>query len=70
MNGIMGMFKNPKLIAVAVAVTGAIGLWMFITPMYLYIIQTPELSAIPSWGWALMGLGILLLVAHYGKRML
>jgi len=68
MNGILGLFRNPKL--ALLAIFGAIGLWMLITPMYIYIINVPALMIIPFWVWLLVGLLILIIVAKYGKMML
>ena len=65
MNGILGLFKNPKL--ALLAIIGAIGLWMLITPMYVFIL---EMAILPIWAWMLIGLGILIIVAKYGKMML
>ena len=65
MNGILGLFRNPKL--ALLAIFGAIGLWMLITPMYVYVI---ELAVLPVWVWMLIGLVILMIVAKYGKMML
>ena len=65
MNGILGLFKNPKL--ALLAIFGAIGLWMLITPMYVFIL---EMAILPIWAWMLIGLGILIIVAKYGKMML
>jgi hypothetical protein len=40
---------------------------MFITPMYLEIISW---AALPSWVWMLIGLGVIVFAAKFGKAVL
>lgn len=53
--------------AILIAVIALIGAWMFITPMYLEIISW---VALPSWIWMLIGLGVIVFAAKFGKAVL
>ncbi len=53
--------------AIVIAIVAMIGAWMFITPMYLEIISW---VALPSWFWMIIGLGVIVFAAKFGKAVL
>lgn len=54
--------QAKALIITCIAMLGA---WMVITPIYLEVLSLS--NAIPVWGWMLMGVGLILFAAKFGK---
>ena len=54
--------------AIIVTVIALIGAWMVITPIYLEVLSWS--NAIPVWGWMLIGAGLIIFAAKFGKAIL
>jgi len=54
--------------AIIITVISLVGFWMIITPIYLEILTLG--NTIPVWGWMLIGAGLILFAAKFGKAIL
>jgi len=54
--------------AILITVIGLTGLWMLITPVYLEVLSWS--TAIPTWGWMLIGVGLIVFAWKFGKAVL
>jgi len=54
--------------AIIITIIGLTGLWMAITPIYLEVLSWS--SAMPSWGWMIIGVVLILFAAKFGKAVL
>lgn len=69
----MGIIKIVKALplhvkASIVTAIALIGAWMVITPMYLEILSWSD--TIPVWGWMLIGGGLIVFAAKFGRAIL
>jgi len=54
--------------AIFVACIGLVGAWMLITPVYLEILSWGD--GLPVWGWMIIGVGLIVFAAKFGKAIL
>lgn len=54
--------------ALIITFIGLIGLWILVTPMYLEILSWNE--SIPVYVWMLIGAGLIIFAAKFGKAVL
>ena len=54
--------------AIFITVIALIGAWMVITPLYLKVLSWAD--TVPVWGWMLVGLGLILFAAKFGKAVM
>jgi hypothetical protein len=68
--GIVKVFLGlpVHLKALAVTIIGLIGLWIVVTPLYLEILSWND--SIPVYIWMIIGIGLILFAAKFGKMVL
>jgi len=54
--------------AIIITIIGLTGLWMLITPVYLEILSWS--TAMPPWGWMIVGVALIVFAAKFGKAVL